>query len=212
MMAGALDNLSAGELAEVCSWFTFDNERRLNNRDQLNNPLMQVRRELWRIVQHVRGIEDRANITMSPGIVPDFHGIALAWARNMSLNGLLRRIDLAEGDLLMVLNQTIDLVQQVQSAIGQAVDARDIWEQFAPIMTDGVLNERNAAAHAREGSMQLETQRIRLTKLRPLLAQASHALLHGIILQSRTVPSMVARIGDEEIQLNPEEDTEPREI
>ena len=212
MMAGALDNLSAGELSEVCSWFTFDNERRLNNRDQLNNPLMQVRRELWRIVQHVRGIEDRANITMSHGIVPDFHGIALAWARNMSLNGLLRRIDLAEGDLLMVLNQTIDLVQQVQSAIGQAVDARDIWEQGTPAMTDGVLNERNAAARARERSIQLETQRIRLTKLRPLLAQASRSLLHGIILQSRTVPSMAAHIDDEEVQLNPEVDAKPREM
>ena len=212
MMAGALDNLSAGELAEVCSWFTFDNERRLNNRDQLNNALVQVRRELWRIVQHVRGIEDRANITMSPGIVPDFHGIAMAWARNMSLNGLLRRVDLAEGDLLMVLNQTIDLVQQVQSAIGQAVDARDIWEQMVPVMTDGVLNERNAAARARERGIQLETQRIRLTKLRPLLAQASHSLLHGIILQSRTIPSMAAHIGDEEVQLNPEVDAKLHEM
>jgi len=28
---GALDQLSANELAEVCSWFTYDNDRRLNN-------------------------------------------------------------------------------------------------------------------------------------------------------------------------------------
>jgi hypothetical protein len=79
-------------------------------------------------------------------------------------------------------------------------------------MTDGVLNERNAAARARERSIQLETQRIRLTKLRPLLAQASNSLLHGIILQSRTIPSMAAHIDDEEVQLNPEVDAKLREI
>ncbi|MEO8972092.1 MAG: DEAD/DEAH box helicase [Ktedonobacteraceae bacterium] len=212
IMAGGLDGLSAGELAEACSWFTFDNDRRLNNHDQLNNTLMQVRRELWRVVQHVRGIEDRANIHMSPGIVPDFHGIALAWSRGMSLNGLLRRIDLAEGDLLMVLNQTIDLVQQVQSAVGQLLDARDIWEQVSPIMTDGVMNERTAPARSRERILQLQVQRERLTKLRPLLAQASQSLLRGIIIQSRTVPSMVARVGDEEVPLDAEEDAEPDEM
>jgi ATP-dependent RNA helicase HelY len=209
MMAGALDGLAAGELAEVCSWFTFDNDRRLNNHDQLNNTLLQVRRELWRVVQHVRGIEDRANIHMSPGIVPDFHGIALAWSRGMSLSGLLRRVDLAEGDLLMVLNQTIDLVQQVQSAVGQLLDVRDIWEQVSLVMTDGVISERNIASRTRERTLQLQMQRERLTKLRPLLAQSAQSLLRGIILQSRTVPSMVARVGDEEVPLDAEEDAEP---
>jgi ATP-dependent RNA helicase HelY len=212
MMAGALDGLAAGELAEVCSWFTFDNDRRLNNHDQLNNTLLQVRRELWRVVQHVRGIEDRANIHMSPGIIPDFHGIALAWSRGMSLSGLLRRVDLAEGDLLMVLNQTIDLLQQVQSAVGQLLDARDIWEQVSLVMTDGVVNERNVAGRTRERTLQLQTQRERLIKLRPLLAQAAQSLLRGIILQSRTVPSMVVRVGDEEVPLDAEEDAEPDEM
>src|SRR5437660_8296792 len=32
LLLGALDELSAAELAEVCSWFTYDNDRRLNNR------------------------------------------------------------------------------------------------------------------------------------------------------------------------------------
>src|SRR5579859_4967486 len=116
---GVLDNLSAGELAEVCSWFTFDHDRRLHNQNTLNGNVTRVRRELWHITQHIRAIEDQASISPSPGILPDFHGVALAWARGMSLNGLLRRIDLAEGDLLMLLNQTIDLLQQVQAAVGQ---------------------------------------------------------------------------------------------
>src|SRR5690349_13103178 len=33
IMLGVLDKLTVGELAEACSWFTFDNDRRLNNRD-----------------------------------------------------------------------------------------------------------------------------------------------------------------------------------
>src|SRR5258708_5761639 len=194
IMSGILDDLSAGELAEVHSWFTFDNDRRLNNRNVVHAKLVQVRRELWRIVQHVHGIEERAHMNYSPGVMPEFHGIALAWSRGMSLSGLLRRIDLAEGDILMLLNQTIDLLQQVQAAVGQLLDARDIWERFSPIMTDGVFGDQNSTAYAKSQTEQLQTQRERLEKLRPLLSQASALLMGGIILHSRTLPSMLAPI------------------
>ena len=212
MMLGALDELTAGELAEVCSWFTFDNDRRLNNRDVLGTKLKRVRTELWHIYQHVHGIEERASINFTPGIVPDFHGIALAWSRGTTLTGLLRRIDLAEGDLLMVLNQTIDLLQQVQTAVGMVLDAHDIWEQVSPVLTDGVVDERTPAGRARNSVEQLRTQRGHMERLRPLLAQASSSLLRGIIIQSRTVPSMVAQVGDEELPLDAEEDLDPQDI
>ncbi|WP_220203098.1 DEAD/DEAH box helicase [Reticulibacter mediterranei] len=202
MTSGVLSELSAHELAEVCSWFTFDNDRRLNNRNVVHAKLTQVRRELWQIIQRVHGIEERATIPYSPGIVAEFHGVALAWSRGMSLSGLLRRIELAEGDILMILNQTIDLVQQLQAAVGQVLDARDIWEQVTPVMTDGVMNERVAGRRTE----QLQQQRERLESLRPLLGQASSSLFRGIIIQSRTVPSMVARVGDEEVPLDAEED------
>jgi ATP-dependent RNA helicase HelY len=202
IMNGALEELSAHELAEVHSWFAFNNEKRLNNRSVVQAKLVQVRRELWRITQYVRGIEERADISVTPGIVPEFHGVALAWARNMSLSGLLRRIDLAEGDILMVLNQTIDLLQQVQAAVGQALDARDIWEQPIPVMLDGVADERVVRNRMEE----LQIQRARLEHLRPLLAQASTALLRGIIIQSRTIPSMVVQIGEETVPLDAEAD------
>jgi superfamily II RNA helicase len=209
LLLGALDELTPAELAEVCSWFTFDNDRRLNNRSVLNNHLLQVRRELWRIAQHVHNIEQQANIGISPSIVPDFHGVALAWSRGMSLSGLLRRIDLAEGDLLMLLNQTIDLLQQVQSAVGQALDARDIWIQ------ESDTDEAHPSAQkkqARRRAIQLQTYRERLERLRPLLAQASASLMRGIIIQSRTVPSMVAYVGGEELPLDAEEDIDPHDV
>jgi superfamily II RNA helicase len=208
LLLGALDELSAAELAEVCSWFTFDNDKRLNNRSVLNSRLMQVRRDLWRIAQHVRNVEQQANIAFSPSIVPEFHGVALAWSRGMSLSGLLRRIDLAEGDLLMLLNQTIDLLQQVQTAVGQALDARDIWDQEA----EEAESHSSHKKQTRRRVMQLQAYRERLERLRPLLAQASASLLRGIIIQSRTVPSMVAYVAGEELPLDAEEDTDPRDV
>jgi hypothetical protein len=102
----------------------------------------------------------------------------------------------------MLLNQSIDLLQQLRAAVGQVLDARDIWEQITPVMTDGVMNER-AANRSIE---QLQQQRDRLDHLRPVLAQASSSLLRGIIIQSRTVPSMVASVGDEVLPLDAEED------
>jgi ATP-dependent RNA helicase HelY len=208
MISGALDELSAHELAEVCSWFTYDNDRRLNNHNVINHRLVNVRRELWHIAQHIRGIEERANIAFTPTIVPEFHGLALSWARNMSLSGLMRRMDLAEGDILMLLNQTIDLMQQVQSAVGQVLDAREIWEQYSPTLTEGVIS----AAQARKKVEELRSQREHLERLRPLLAQGSAALMHGIIVQSRTIPSMVAQIAGETLPLDAEEDRDAQPL
>ncbi len=212
ILLGMLDELTAGELAEVCSWFTFDNDRRLNNRDVLSTSLKRVRNELWRVEQHVHGIEERANLYFTPGIVPEFHGVALAWSRGTSLGGLLRRIDLAEGDLLMMLNQTIDFIQQVQSAVGQVLDDREIWEQASPLLTEGVADERTSAGQARRRSELLQISRARLQHLRPVLSQASLSLLHGIIIQSRTVPSMAVQVGDEVLPLDAEEDVDPHDI
>jgi superfamily II RNA helicase len=212
IMAGVLDELSPGELAEACSWFTFDNDRRLNNRSVLNTRLVQVRRELWRIMQNVHAIEQQSHISITPGIIPDFHGVALSWSRGMSLSGLLRRIDLAEGDLLMLLNQTIDLLQQIQSAVGQVLDTRDIWQQETFAQDDDGSGPKSARKRARRQAEQLTTYREHLERLRPALAQASISLVRGIIIQSRTVPSMVARFGGEDIPLDAEEDTEPTDV
>lgn len=202
---GVVDGLSAHELAEVWSWFVYDNDRRLHNRSLLQPKMIQVRRELWRIMQHVNGVEERADVSTTSSIVAEFHGLALAWSRGMSLNGLLQRIELAEGDILMLLNQTIDLLQQVQAAIGQVVDSPDVWELSPALLTEGTEN-RNTPARARSRLEQLRTQRERFERLRPLLSQAASSLLHGIIVQSRTVPSMVAKVGEEELPLDAEED------
>ncbi|GCE11383.1 DEAD/DEAH box helicase [Tengunoibacter tsumagoiensis] len=211
MTQGMLDEISPNELAEICSWFTYDNDRRLNNRHVLPQKLLEVRRDLWRITQHVRGIEERAGVNFTPGIIPEFHGLALSWSRNTSLSGLLRRIDLAEGDILMHLNQTIDLIQQVQAAVGQLLDTPAAWVDDAPTMFEATNNERNISVNQQQRSQRLQTQRDRLERLRPLLSQAAASLLHGIIIQSRTVPSMVARVKEEDVPLDAEEDRDALE-
>ncbi len=206
MTLGALDELSAHELAEVCSWFTYDNDRRLNNRQPLPHKLQNVRRQLWQVTQHIRAIEERAQINFTPGIVPEFHGLALSWSRGTSLSGLLRRIDLAEGDILMLLNQTIDLIQQMQAAVGHVLDKRGIWEQSSLVPTDDILTKQHARTHNKKRTERLDIQYKHLECLRSLLAQAASSLLHGIIVQSRTVPSMVVQVGNEEVPLDAEED------
>jgi hypothetical protein len=71
-------------------------------------------------------------------------------------------------------------------------------------MTDGVLTEQSRTKNRVE---QLQSQRVRLEHFRPLLAQASASLLHGIIVQSRTVPSMVATSASSDaLLLDAEED------
>ncbi|RAQ96232.1 DEAD/DEAH box helicase [Thermogemmatispora tikiterensis] len=211
IMDGILDELTPAELAEVCSWFTFDNDRRLYNRHVLNSRLKEVRRELKQVEKQVCEMEETAGLSLTPRIVPEFHGVALSWARGMSLNGLLRRIDLAEGDILMLLNQTIDLLQQVQGAIGQLLDARDLWSAVLSWPNDGAGLSRNTLKQVRRQLAEQQEQHERLSRLRPLFAQASALLMRGIILQSRTVPSMVARINGEELPLDAEEDSDPHE-
>lgn len=110
----------------------------------------------------------------------------------------------------MLLNQTIDLIQQVQAAVGHVLDNPTIWEDNPPALTEGELPKRSASAHHKKRTEQLLILRERLERLRPLLGQAVSSLLHGIIVQSRTVPSMVAYVDNEEVPLDAEEDRDPQ--
>lgn len=211
VLMGVLDQLTPAELAEVCSWFTYDNDRRLNNRNVLNSRLAQVRRDLWSIVQSVHRIEEQAHLPFSPTIVPEFHGIALSWARGMSLSGLLRRIDMAEGDLLMLLNQTIDLLQQLQTAVGHVLDMRGIWEPMLPDPPESEPLSHAASQRAAQYAERLKMYRARLEHLRPQFAQATELLKRGIILQSRAVPSMIARV-EEALPVDNAEDIDPLDM
>ncbi len=179
VFSGALDDLSPAELAEVMSWFTFDSDRSLRNSLLLPGQLTQARRVAQRTQRFVQEFEYDEGLEMSPGIVDAFHSVALNWARGSSLSGLLRRIDLAEGDLLVTLNQTIDLLQQTQSALAQTLDARDLWRPTGP-------DARGRRQQA------LEQTRARMDALRPRLGEAWRIMLRGSVAMSRAIPAMAS--------------------
>lgn len=177
VFSGALDELSPGELAEVMSWFTFDSDRSLRNSLILPAQLVQARRVAQRTQRFVQEFESDEGLEMSPGIIDAFHSVALNWARGMSLSTLMRRIDLAEGDLLVTLNQTIDMLQQTQGALAQTLDARDLW--------------RPAGPDARGRRQQtLDAMRARMEALRPRLSEAWRIMLRGSVAMSRAIPAM----------------------
>ena len=180
-MSGAFAGLGPAEVAEVVSWFTFDDDRSLRNLYTLGRRLVDARRMVYQALRIVQGTEYAEGVVLSPGIADTFYGLALNWWRGSSLGGLARHVDLAEGDLLVALNQTIDLLQQLQAAVGQALDNRALW-------TASGNGPRGASASQRH---YLELTRARLDELRPTLDAAWRGLLRGSVAQSRMIPSMV---------------------
>ncbi len=122
-------------------------------------------------------MEYEEGVSISPGIVESFHSVALNWWRGGNLRGLLNHIELAEGDLLVVLNQTIDLLQQLQGAVGQVLDSRSLWQ---------------SRGGSRRTSRAQQEMRLRLEDLRALLAEAWRNMLRGSVALSRAIPTITA--------------------
>jgi transcriptional regulator with XRE-family HTH domain len=193
-----LDELYPAEMAELASWFTFDDDRPVCNRNTLSGRLLDLLRDVARVVRRVQFLETELGLEVTSGISESFHSLALNWWRGSTLSGLQRRIDLAEGDLLVTLNQTIDLLQQVQAAVGKTLDDQTLW-QSDPEQGEDWIRDLWAA-------------RARLTRVRPLLGAAAKGLLRGIVLQSRTVPSMTVQVDGEQVPLDMEEDEDRRDL
>jgi ATP-dependent RNA helicase HelY len=196
-----LERLTPAELAELASWFAFDDDRPVRNRNTLWRQLAMLRREVYQVIGRVQMAELEMGLDVSSGINDAFHGVALHWWRGASLASLQRYIDLAEGDLLVILNQTIDLLQQVQAAVGQVLDEKRLWQ------TGNLQDEAE-----RTRALQIQAARQSLEELRPRLGAAARGLIRGIVLQSRTVPSMAAQVAEETVPLDMEEDEDKPDL
>jgi superfamily II RNA helicase len=196
-----LERLTPAELAELASWFAFDHDRPVRNRNTLWRQLAMLRREVYQVIGRVQMAEIDMSLDVSPGINDAFHGVALHWWRGAPLASLQRHIDLAEGDLLVILNQTIDLLQQVQAAVGQVLDEKRLWHT-------GDLQDEAERIRA----IQIQAARQSLEELRPRLGAAARGLIRGIVLQSRVVPSMAAQVADESVPLDMEEDEDKPDL
>ncbi|HKT38552.1 MAG TPA: hypothetical protein VJR48_09285, partial [Ktedonobacterales bacterium] len=84
------------------------------------------------------------------------------------------------GDLLVVLNQTIDLLQQLQGAVGQVLDSRALWQL------------RDSRGASRRASRAQQEMRLRLENLRESLAEAWRNMLRGSVALSRAIPTLAA--------------------
>src|SRR5260221_14466245 len=79
LINGGLGELSPPELAEVASWFTFDDDRTLRNFNQLSQRLQQGRREGYTTQQRVLGAGYEEGLRPSPGIGGSFQSARPNW-------------------------------------------------------------------------------------------------------------------------------------
>ncbi len=114
---GRLDPLEPLELAEVLSWFAFDRDTYFFNRLGLPPHLRQLRRELDRLQRQIIAAEERNGLVLTPGFTPRFWGVVLAWGQGEPLANLVDRTGLPEGDLILAINKTLDLMRQVRDMV-----------------------------------------------------------------------------------------------
>lgn len=112
---GLLRGLAPADLAEVAAWFAHD-------RDEGDRPLplpanlVRVREQVFALHREVLDAERRLGLELSKPLSLDLAGVALAWARGESLEDCCRRGRLAEGDFVLLIQKTIDLLGQLRDA------------------------------------------------------------------------------------------------
>jgi superfamily II RNA helicase len=139
-----LENLEPAEIAEVCSWFSFDREAPLR--------ALPLTRRLYRLHEEVLGLqtqildeERRAGIEISRMINADLKGVGLAWAQGEDLGEIAQRSRIDEGDLVGLLQKSLDILGQLRNALERA----DVPPRRAERIDVPKLLERLAAADAR---------------------------------------------------------------
>lgn len=114
---GLLDLLSADELAEVFSWYSFDREYRYPNHSTLPDNLIKLRPRLDDLERDIIGEERDHHLYVSEGHNTGFYGAALGWCRGSTMQDIGEALQLSEGDLVITFNKTIDLLRQVRDML-----------------------------------------------------------------------------------------------
>ncbi|MBI2322175.1 MAG: DEAD/DEAH box helicase, partial [Chloroflexi bacterium] len=135
---GVFDGAAPEDLAEALSWFAFDRDLPFTNRLSLPPGLRRLRDQLFGLHREVAGVEDRQGERLTPGPSAVFWGVAYAWARGERFANLLRAVALAEGDVILALNKTLDLLRQVHDALRIAEPRHPLRPALAT--AEGLLN------------------------------------------------------------------------
>lgn len=115
---GVFDDLRPADVAEVFSWFAFDRDFRGVNRYQLSVHLVERRDRIDEIEHAVIATERHNDLFISTGYNEGFYGVLRAWCEGAAMTRLTESIDLSEGDIVLTINKTIDLMRQVRSMLG----------------------------------------------------------------------------------------------
>jgi ATP-dependent RNA helicase HelY len=144
---GMFDRLDPAELAEAMSWFASDAHRRRDNFFRLPRHLQALRRRSVQTFMAVTALEEEVGIELTQGPSAWFYGVALAWCRGSSIEAITSEIELGEGDIVSLLNKTIDLVDQFESMlvrygdtemIGICTEARSLmWRGLVAMVRSG---------------------------------------------------------------------------
>jgi superfamily II RNA helicase len=118
LAARVLEGLPAAEVAEVASWFAFDRDSPLRPLP-LPRRLQRLHAEVLVLNAEILAVERRHGLTVSEPLNEEFRGVALAWAEGRPLGEIADRARLAEGDLVGLLQKTLDLLGQLRAAVVQ---------------------------------------------------------------------------------------------
>ena len=122
---GVLDDLSASDLMEVLSWFCNDRDVPGYNRYFVSARLLATRKRLQTLATEITDHAGQAGAALAQGPNPMFHGPVHDWSRGASLGSILEKMDIAAGDLVLTLHQTLDLARQSQQALAGAANTGD---------------------------------------------------------------------------------------
>ena len=128
---GLLNPCTPSELAEVLSWFAYDREQSFANRHGLHRRLLDLRARLERVETEVLRAEADAGLRLSTGFSRAFTGIALAWCQGASFGQVLARTSLAEGDVMLTFNKTLDLTRQLRDMLHKNAPGHALLRQLA---------------------------------------------------------------------------------
>jgi ATP-dependent RNA helicase HelY len=110
---GWLDEMMPHDLAEIFSWFAYDRDFEFVNHFVIPRHLADFRRKLDELERDVFVAERQNDLMISNGYNAYFFGAARAWSRGVSLSDILEKMQLAEGDIIITFNKTIDLMRQI---------------------------------------------------------------------------------------------------
>jgi ATP-dependent RNA helicase HelY len=128
---GVFDDLRPADVAEVFSWFAFDRDFRGTNRYQLPVHLIERRDRIDDIERAVIATERQNDLFISTGYNESFFGVVRAWCEGAVMARLTEAIELSEGDIVLTINKTLDLMRQVRTMLGTTMPQHPLRSTLA---------------------------------------------------------------------------------